>query len=580
MDASPWCVAMHYTASGSSTDIPVAALITTGVSTGSADLVGNRTVPQLSFSEGPNIIVLVIGDPHGRWRNQCLRTRSAPCARFQACLRSHGIDGIADEASPTPVIVGFALMQAWKFMQHGPSDCQAATMCQCQEGIRASECSVAYLEHRVIAGAELVLPVPLQPGSAWKFNKNLCRELILQALHVPLLVRDPQQHVLAEVNFVELQNRWKHMLDTPQQTQAFIWPLWTPLAKAIVCRKWSVDVTTLLFRDFKQRWRPPLLPPRFAVLAFLREARLHKVQTHCNAVEGQAVECIPSVVRRGYEDSVAPRMFSSQFVIAALRASCRSRAVRDALTKEQLQTYAVLMQTRWPAVEVPLGIHLPGYNTLRKARTRLDICAMLANRAIAKHTQCFRYLAFDASPQKRGRAIICTMEHVIPCSAIADNIRAEDVVIRRLPICALGQGRFSLVDKVACLVHQMWLDYGPSVNDVIRANHEVRQCLSDMGTEFGICEYPDVVRDVLIGAEIHCVLKTTTAATTPAFPLQKLVFVSFGFGGSRDTAYYRLGPQAISELCPRVSFVESKCQGLDAAHAFPESKGAIAILPH
>ncbi|MFM7979961.1 MAG: hypothetical protein ACKPKO_11665, partial [Candidatus Fonsibacter sp.] len=41
-----------------------------------------------------------------------------------------------------------------------------------------------------------------------------------------------------------------------------------------------------------------------------------------------------------------------------------------------------------------------------------------------------------------------------------------------------------------------------------------------MGTEFGICEYPDVVRDVLLGAQTQCVLKTTTDATTPALQLK------------------------------------------------------------
>ena len=156
----------------------------------------------------------------------------------------------------------------------------------------------------------------------------------------PIVIRRSQGDVLAELDFAELQNRWKHMLDTDQQTQACMCPLWTPLAKAIVCRKWLVDVTTLLFRDFKQRWRPPLLPPRFAVLAFLREARLHNVQANCSAVHGQVVE---RVARRGPDNSVAPIMFSSHIVIAALRASYKIRSVRNALTKEKLQTCAALV---------------------------------------------------------------------------------------------------------------------------------------------------------------------------------------------------------------------------------------------
>ena len=145
----------------------------------------------------------------------------------------------------------------------------------------------------------------------------------------------------------------------------------------------------------------------------------------------------------------------------------------------------------------------------------------------------------------------CTVEHIIDCSAVeSDDIRATVVLVRRLPICALGQGRFSLADKVACLMHQMWLDYGPSANDVIRANHEVRQRRSDMGTAFDICDYPGVVSDILLGTQtgsLQAGLKTTKAATTDALPLQKkTVIVAFGFGGSWDAAYNRLGPQLLS----------------------------------
>lgn len=75
-------------------------------------------------------------------------------------------------------------------------DQPSATMCQCREGISNSDRSVAFLEHRVLAVAELALPIEL--GSTWKFNRNMCRELILQALHVPVLIRSPQGSVLAE----------------------------------------------------------------------------------------------------------------------------------------------------------------------------------------------------------------------------------------------------------------------------------------------------------------------------------------------------------------------------------------------
>jgi hypothetical protein len=46
-------------------------------------------------------------------------------------------------------------------------------------------------------------------------------------------------------------------------------------------------------------------------------------------------------------------------------------------------------------------------------------------------------------------------------------------------------------------VHQTWLEYGPSAANLRDANADVRQCLSDMGVEFGIANYPDIVDDYL-----------------------------------------------------------------------------------
>jgi hypothetical protein len=87
-------------------------------------------------------------------------------------------------------------MQAWKFMQGPPFDQPSATMRQCREGISNSDRSVAYLEHRVRADAELALPIEL--GPTWKFNRNLRRELILQALRIPVMIISPQGSVFGQ----------------------------------------------------------------------------------------------------------------------------------------------------------------------------------------------------------------------------------------------------------------------------------------------------------------------------------------------------------------------------------------------
>jgi hypothetical protein len=52
-------------------------------------------------------------------------------------------------------------------------------------------------------------------------------------------------------------------------------------------------------------------------------------------------------------------------------------------------------------------------------------------------------------------------------------------------------------------VHQTWLEYGPTAASLRRANADVRQCLSDMGVEFGIANYPDIVDDYLESRDIR-----------------------------------------------------------------------------
>ena len=50
-----------------------------------------------------------------------------------------------------------------------------------------------------------------------------------------------------------------------------------------------------------------------------------------------------------------------------------------------------------------------------------------------------------------------------------------------------------LAEKAQAQIHQTWLEYGPAVSDLRSANRDVRQCISDMGTELGIADSRDLV---------------------------------------------------------------------------------------
>ena len=145
----------------------------------------------------------------------------------------------------------------------------------------------------------------------------------------------------------------------------------------------------------------------------------------------------------------------------------------------------------------------PGGDALRTARKRLDIAAMLYRREwYCRHGPCFRYLASDASPQMgQSVEIFVTVERILRRAAVQGRTPAtlpsEALDSRILPMVTLGAGRASLLDKVASHLHQTHCDYGPSVSHVAASCCDVRQVMSDMGTEFGICNFGNAIGQVL-----------------------------------------------------------------------------------
>ena len=81
-------------------------------------------------------------------------------------------------------------------------------------------------------------------------------------------------------------------------------------------------------------------------------------------------------------------------------------------------------------------------------------------------------------------------------------MHGQEFCSRILPLVTLGAGRAGLDDKVAAHIHQVFLDYGPSVQHVVAACNDVRQVMSDMGTEFGIANFGQATGQVL-GESFH-----------------------------------------------------------------------------
>ena len=266
------------------------------------------------------------------------------------------------------------------------------------------------------------------------------------------------------------------------------WALWTPLACALARGLWSGDATPLYQRVKDGASLPGIHPSTRQLQAFMATAAppLQKP-----AASGP-VNSEHSVLAR---KKGAVQAYSSEHRLNAVRLGqhpgnqANVQAVADAALR-------YLHPGRWQehkAALVTSGHRMPGRKALRLGRIRLDCSSMLLHRHWYRHRgPTFRYLGIDASPQRPGQEVLVCVERVICRSEVGQKPRPP-VEERRLPPSTLGHGRCGLAEKVQATVHQTWLDYGPSLPQTRAACHDVRQILSDMGTEAGIADYGDVL---------------------------------------------------------------------------------------
>jgi hypothetical protein len=128
--------------------------------------------------------------------------------------------------------------------------------------------------------------------------------------------------------------------------------------------------------------------------------------------------------------------------------------------------------------EVLVSLHSVPRETLRGARTRLDIVCMLLQRAwqASSGGQQSSYLYCDASPQWRGAELLAS-------SMDMWDAQAGVCSHRLLPVVALDRGLFDARGKTFALLWQLWLECGGSWAPMLACCHRVCGFLSDLGVE-------------------------------------------------------------------------------------------------
>ena len=395
-------------------------------------------------------------------------------------LHSVGVDGpittlslSLPEDRPEPVLLGFAVLQAWHFVLASPAGVQSKSMCDCLR-IENGKGRVGFLEHPVLVGGALNLPLVLPHSWQYRTAAELGAELAQAAAtaDISMYADDGSGRIVGIASGMDgLLQRWAHLL--VDGSECYPWPLWTPLGRMIVRRQWSMDVSIVTKRVYTPRWQPPVMPCRSLLLKFVR--RDHDEPAHDNKDLAIASIETPMVVTKQRNGAGAvPFWYDSRHLVAALRAAANSSSVKKALTPGNISAMCKFL---WPkkktsetetvlAELLRAGFHIPSRESLRKARVRLDVTSMLVRRLVSHRQPMFRYIFFGASPQRNGREVFCSCERTVPCSAVSNTTFSAMPStalkpIHRLPICALAQGNFSMADKVACLIHQTCWNTAP-----------------------------------------------------------------------------------------------------------------------
>lgn len=454
---------------------------------------GRHGMESLLHRPGPAILVAVVAAPDGRWAAEL----TAPTAEASAVcgLIGQRLDTGETSLRPTkdsPRVIGVAALVSWEYVYETASSQDTHLLMAASASLahRTHRAFPRFLEHRILASAILDEPVPLPGHTCWAPTMGSWPAIldpssaIAVASRPVLLMAGPG--VGARVLSSQALSTWASCFEA-SSTSLTPWPAWTPLATALIEGRWAGDVTTL----GKLRCLPPVRPARGQLQAFQRHPLQHVPAAPRPSQASEVSQ--PFIVLNPRRGSV--QAFSAVHAINALRIG-QTLANQGSIKVVAEASLRFWFPEEWQGLladRQQAGHRTPSKEVLRALRVKLDITAMLLwRRWYLQHRPTYRYMGVDASPQRPGVEVLAVAERVIPRSELKQlqpgQLWPTGLIQRRLPVACLGHGRAGLADKVQAVVHATWLEYGPSLDTLAQANLDVRQVLTDMGTELGIAD--------------------------------------------------------------------------------------------
>jgi hypothetical protein len=455
-------------------------------------------------------LVCILGAPDGRWSgltgdlgarfqhyvDECFFGR--PSLLAQAAQHLDGTTG--DRVA----VLGFAVI-AWKFLSKSEvlnsRDLPSSTRMlfdieRSQRDLRVSVGGIAYM---VEASAMLSSPVSIvrdqMPESAsprlYNFLLDLCAGC--SVFDFGTGGAEGSDFLTATTALETVLLRWSSLYRLSRRS-VIRWKVSVEFGVLLLAKFFLADVVAVVRRDHSRNRMVPSEPQVNIENSYLDQLVVHGVsQGHGPVEEAEETSRVATKPFRMHARGCI-MVFSAQHLVRGLAASQHLKcgrhltsAVRDILRFALPSKYEELR----PSLDSSV-LQLPEKSTLVRARARLDVVCMLANREMSSQRldSVIRHINFDKSPQR--------VEVLAFCEEMFGMHGAGPLESRYLPLSAMGYNACAIPHTVWAIVHKVWLEYGPTATTVRAWFASVRSVLTDHhSVESVIVDQEDVVDEFI-----------------------------------------------------------------------------------
>jgi hypothetical protein len=473
--------------------------------------------------EGPFMFVLILGSSLGKYSDKAFQAQGVsdllPFIRRRRANIGLGQRCVHDDPAQPVHLLGLAVVQMWNLLEKVDEVVNRtivaaddrAVFGQCLKRAHRRSTNLGMNDMTIIAAALAQEPHVRIPDdvrvsvssnkfvhtfdlpSLQAFMDQSASKFIESRLlsHVDLQGDTlPSPDVSAcPMSFNEVRQRWAPRISETMIGRILGLHYWSDLAELMVRGAWFGDLQAVTPRS----QHPGIVfnrPPPSVVAQYLKAiaaSKLSPVMPQKHDLE-HAANYPQSLQPLGHGVDVKFKKWDAMHMLSALTAIKQSASVHldlevDAASKLEFmfpncheEMFSKLKDT---------GFETPKAKSLERGRVRLDVVAMLMHRQRHRELQPLATtVGADASP-KGGHELLAIVERN---SYVRGQVEAH-----RGPQLTMSYGCTGLLFKVVCFLWYCFLEHGPTIENVRFFLAQVTAVLTDQGSEFGICNFPDIL---------------------------------------------------------------------------------------